>query len=905
MNHLFDIFLSDTKENLRESIDCLLVLEKKPEDHDSLNQLFRMMHTIKGGSNMFELDPFSEVVHTAEDILDRARAGKCSITSEMVDIFFESVDLLSYWLGCLETNHALPKDASSQSSIQKNKIRLMTDEPAKETESIESESINESENIHESQISQFVCKIPESIRMDLIRKMGDTNATLFGITFEPSADCFFHGIDPLNLFKTIPHVIWTSVEPRDQCPELQDYDPYQCILRFFVLCQDDIEHLSNCFPVDSILIDILQFDYKELVIPMGLSTSKSLNDEWIQQAETLIAKDDWINLYAHCDTLLLKENSESLSFSTLQWLLIVMQEPLPDKKILCRLIESIKKSSISKEQSLPNTDDTKCSNETKESKGFDVTTFDAVEAILHAQMDYLQIKINDSDDIQKRIPSVVTILNRLYNLDILKSYKENISEISKKSLDEKNAQYLYDLVAESWVDWKFHEVELGTTKRSIPILNETGTNDSELFKQNDVRAESPLKIENDWKVRKDDIGSKNDTIRILKVDQSRIDVLIDLVGELVVAKNSLPFLAKQAEECNGNMTKISREIKNQYTVINRISNELQSAVFQVRMVPLSHVFQRFNRLVRDLSRKMIKKIRLSIEGEETEIDKNIAENLADPLMHIIRNSVDHGIESPEVREKIGKNIEGEIRLSAFCSDGFVVINIEDDGKGLDVVKIKEKAYQKGIIDEETVERLNDEEAYRLIFEPGFSTSQEISDVSGRGVGMDVVRTMVNHHGGSVSLKSTINEGTSIRLSLPQTMTISHVMMIESRGIKFGVPIESIQESVRIAPDEVHRIKKQETIVLRDRIIPLFHLERFLELEQSNNGNDKHDKSILVVTVGENELGLVVDRFLEGVDIIAKPLEGILKHCPWYTGTALLGDGSVLLILNLEAFLRCQ
>ena len=388
----------------------------------------------------------------------------------------------------------------------------------------------------------------------------------------------------------------------------------------------------------------------------------------------------------------------------------------------------------------------------------------------------------------------------------------------------------------------------------------------------------------------------------LKVDQTRLDALMDLVGELVVAKNTLPFLAKRAEDEFG-VRPLAKEIQSQYGVINRLSEELQSAMMQIRMVPVSTVFQRFPRLVRDLSRKLDKNIQLVMEGEDTEADKNVVESLADPLIHLVRNSLDHGLESQDDRLAAGKSAQGNITLRAIPHDDQVVLEVIDDGKGIDPNIIKRKAYEKGVIDEQRLDAINDYEALQLIFAAGFSTAEEISDLSGRGVGMDVVRTAVMDAGGKVSVDSVLGEGSTVRLSLPLSMAVSRVMMIEVADQTYGVSMENIVETVRIPLDSLQRIKHDEAVVLRNRLIPLFHLRKLLSLEPVEVLPE--EVAVLVIMLGDQEVGLVIDDFHEGIDILQKPLEGVMANYPYYSGSALLGDGRVLLVLNTGELLACR
>lgn len=388
--------------------------------------------------------------------------------------------------------------------------------------------------------------------------------------------------------------------------------------------------------------------------------------------------------------------------------------------------------------------------------------------------------------------------------------------------------------------------------------------------------------------------------KVLKIDQERIDQLMDLVGELVVAKNGLPYLAARAQQHHNNR-ELAREIKDQYAVIHRITQSLQESVMQVRMLPVANVFQRFPRLVRDTARKLEKQIELVMEGEDTEADKNIIEVLSEPLIHLVRNSMDHGIESPADREQAGKPAAGTIRIAASQDNDSVVIEISDDGKGIDPEVVKLKAYEKGILDEQRLASISDQEAIQLIFASGLSTAAAVSDLSGRGVGMDAVRTSIERVGGSVSLSSEVGRGTTVRVSLPLTMAVTQVMVIESAGQLWGIPMTSVVETVRIRTDQCFRIKDKEVFNLRDRIVPLARLRHLLALPKTDA--EPEELPVLVVRVGSAEIGLVVDRFREGMETILRPLEGVLAQLKFYSGSALLGDGTVLLVFNVKELLN--
>lgn len=394
----------------------------------------------------------------------------------------------------------------------------------------------------------------------------------------------------------------------------------------------------------------------------------------------------------------------------------------------------------------------------------------------------------------------------------------------------------------------------------------------------------------------DEPGSPERGQKVLKVSQDKIDRLMELIGEMVVAKNALPYLATRAETVF-QQRELAREIKAQYSVINRIAEDMQHAIMQVRMLPVGIIFQRFGRLVRDIGKKLGKDVSLVVEGEETEADKNVIESLADPLIHILRNSLDHGLETPDVRVASGKPPQGVLRVAARQEGDRVVLTISDDGAGIDTERVRAKAVERGLIPADRASSLSDIEAVQLVFLPGFSTAESISDLSGRGVGMDVVRTAVERINGQVELESERGRGTTVRLTLPLSMAVTNVMMIEAGGRHFGVPMDLIVETVRVPAEDIHHFKRSQTTVLRGRIVPLRALSDMLGMDLPPQPNSDGELAVLVVRLGSESIGLLVDNFHGTSDIILKPLEGVLAGITGFAGTALMGDGSVLMILN--------
>lgn len=391
--------------------------------------------------------------------------------------------------------------------------------------------------------------------------------------------------------------------------------------------------------------------------------------------------------------------------------------------------------------------------------------------------------------------------------------------------------------------------------------------------------------------------------QVYKVEQGRIDALLELAGELLVAKNALPYLSRRAETTYG-APALAREIKDQAAVLNRLADGFHHAVMQLRIIPISHIFDRFPRLVRDLSRQLGKRVRLEVEGDTTEADKATVERLADPLIHIARNSLDHGLELPEERVKSGKPEEGVLRISAHQERGLLLVTVQDDGQGIDPELVRSAAVRRGVIGADEAARMSDAEAVQLVFRAGFSTREQISNLSGRGVGMDVVRTAVEACGGTVHLTSQRGQGTQVQLSLPLSMAVTRVLLVDTGGQAFGVPFDLVLETLHLSRSDVAHIGGAQVATVRDKVVPIIPLDRLLGLVPSSpeasapstQGDDR--LKILLVRLPGGDAGIVVEGLREAVDVMLKPLDGPLASVRGYLGASLLGDGRALLVLNL-------
>ncbi len=379
----------------------------------------------------------------------------------------------------------------------------------------------------------------------------------------------------------------------------------------------------------------------------------------------------------------------------------------------------------------------------------------------------------------------------------------------------------------------------------------------------------------------------------VRVDTRRLDDIMNLVGELVLARNRLVTLQStkgQEDE------EISQAIAN----LDLVTGDLQSAVMKTRMQPIKKVFGRFPRVVRDLARSLKKEVQLNLVGEDTDLDKNLVEALADPLVHLVRNSVDHGIEMPDVREAAGKPREGKVTLAAEQEGDHILLSITDDGAGMDPNKLRKIVVEKGVMDEESASRLDDKEAFNLIFAPGFSTKTEISDVSGRGVGMDVVKTSIVKLNGSIDIDSTIGQGTRLVIKVPLTLAIMPTLMVRLGSQTFALPLVSVSEIFNLDLSNTNVMDGQEVIMLRDRPLPIYFLADWLIRHTTEHPKAGH---VVVVTIGNQKIGFVVEHLIGQEEVVIKPLGALLHGTDGLAGATITGDGKIALILDIPSLVK--
>jgi len=716
MNDLLVQFVAEARDLLQEAGEDLLTLERAPGDAEAINRLFRSIHTLKGSSGLFDVQPLTKTLHAAEDIFQEVREQTLAVTPEMVDVALNVLDQVGKWIEHLEQHETLPDDAASISGALVAELRGRFGRRGAEALTNPFGATQQTAAISRPKLDRW-------FGQDALADVAaDCGGSINLVSYVPEEGCFYKGEDPLHLAMQIPQMEAFGVEERAPWGALCDLNPFASNLGFHALSKagrPELDALFRCVPEQVTITELA--------------------------ASALVGCEDGD----------------------------AAADALPA----------------------------------------------VVRALLREQIDLLEMAAS-ADEYAGRVCSAATVAANAMRFADRPEVAALLEAARLQSLADRHSDGLRAAIAD--------------------LLHGESPVDTVVDGTASEKANLPATAEANEKAGP----------RTLRVDQQKIDMLMNLIGELVVAKNSLPFLARRAEQQFGSR-ELSHEIKDQYGVIDRIAQELQGAVMSVRMMPVGQVFQRFPRLVRDLARKLGKQVELVIEGEDTEADKNVIESLFDPLLHMVRNSLDHGVESPEQRAASGKPASAKVRLLARRDGDQVVIEVVDDGRGIDPEVIKRKAYERGMIDEARLATITDDEATMLVFAAGFSTAENISDVSGRGVGMDVVRNAVEKAGGRIAMTSVKGTGTTVRIDLPLSMAVSRVMTVALGKNLFGVPMDLIEGIVKVLPGDVARIKGYEAFVLRDRVVPLVRLTNLLELPDEAVAGD--EIAVLVARVNGQQL----------------------------------------------------
>ncbi|WP_027367841.1 chemotaxis protein CheA [Desulfocurvibacter africanus] len=888
---IFSDFIVEAREHLETIEPALLELEKSPGNSDLLNDIFRPMHSLKGASGFLGLNKINGLAHKAESILDELRNGKMVATSEIMDLILSATDALTNMINNLETANDegdietrdiiahIESLMNGGGSVKPSSVSTVPPKPGKRKEKAQPLHV---ENlppfdaepytltvIGEGHLQDFLEEAEEILdglgnALLQLEKNPQGNKELINDLFR-----YFHnikgnsgiiGFKELNALTHEAETLLGRVRKGELAPSRGLIDLLLAVSDAMaeILSQVDSK-TARIQPVDTRLTlarvkRALEGDIPADSASAGDSASSSMA-EGEYDPEDVQAFDQTVvqqleNIGIALRTLS-QDSSQKDFVDGLYRSLMTIQNScgymrFGDLKVMAErtagLVDQARKSGLD---------------------------FELMLDILKQECSII------ADGVHKRL----SVLRSTYGSksgDAEPSAKSSVAA-PKPALAASLDRTRQEEAAPAEID-EIMELEDGEPTTGI------------------TAAPSAAKSAQAGQAQASQKAAAKATTTI-RVDHEKLDHLMNVIGELIINRNRFSMLARALESGQEDVQKVAQSLSETTDAMARISDDLQDTIMKVRMVPVSSVFSRFPRLIRDLSRKSGKDVELLTEGEETELDKSLVEVIGDPLVHLIRNSVDHGIETAEERTAAGKPPMGRVWLRAYHKGNSVAIEIADDGRGIDPVKMRRAAVKKGLISEEEAAAMDDREAIELIFAPGFSTAEKITDISGRGVGMDVVRNNIKNLKGSVSITSEVGKGAKFILLLPLTLAIIDALMVTIDNEVFAIPLDAVSETTKIEASRLTEVNTRKAVTLRGDVLGVVDLREILGL--SIGEEQREILPIVVIQDQDRRLGIVVDKLLERQEIVIKPLGSYLSDfdLKGVSGATIMGDGSVVLILD--------
>ena len=896
MDPLLEQFLQEARENL--SFIDQNIGDIGGDDPELLNSVFRAAHTLKGGSGIVGFESVKEITHHAEDLLDMLRAGKLEFKDSMTEALYDAFDeVMNLVEAAEESEDIVDADEDTVSNIVQALSEQMGKEaPGEETWALPFVLVDSKENIinHPLKTLNGVDSKKIAFTNSEIDEKFCNNENLYAVVFDVDESCMVYGNDPvytLSLLGDKVLGIYSCMSDNNAKSVLSGTEDEDGLLlksylvAYVYATYEDIE--------DSLFNFIDELQLLPLDIETLLSVSTGESGHSIDSLKELSDVADDFDLSTIADEVqrsMELVGAETLQYAQLQRFLdIVGLIDSSDTTKLAPFFKNLYKGEVfstddvidahEKDETVSEVVETadvelEATQEIEEPQE-EVLIDDTLKATLEGMMaqQYRATEFIDSDDDLLRVKSILESMRKFIPaMPVSFETKEDIVSFLESQLGVSTKEQSKEIAQEIE---KVQEPEVKV--EAVAVVKEP---EVQKVVKKDKASKAPKE-----ETKKAVVG------KTVKIDQESIDSLMNVVGELLVAKNSLPYLADNVVSMTHDV--IKREIMEKYIFINRLSEQLQDLIMGMRMLPISYVFDRYPKLVRDIAKKLGKKVKLEMDGGETRLDKNMIEMLADPMIHIMRNSLDHGIEMPDVREQKGKDTSGTVHLKAYAESDRIVIEIIDDGAGINVDRVANKVLEKGLMTHEQIDALSDDEMAELVLMPGLSTAEEITEFSGRGVGMDVVKKSIESFGGTINIKTKANHGTTITLAIPVSLAVTSLLHIQMNSIHYGIPMDSVSETVKIEKDEIEYLHNEPFIYLRGEVIPLLFIKSMLD----EKAIDNEPLSIVVLNIKDNLLAVVVNNFLGQLDVVQKPLVGIMEGHPLFSGTALLGNGQIIMAMD--------
>ncbi|QSZ42286.1 chemotaxis protein CheA [Sulfurimonas aquatica] len=912
MDPLLEQFLSEARENLA-FIDQNIG-EIGGDDPELLNSVFRAAHTLKGGSGIVGFESIKNITHHAEDLLDMLRGGKIEFKESMVEALYDAFDEV---VNLVEAAEETSEIVDANEEIIQRIVSSLSAQMGKEIKSATNwelpfKLVSNLESILNVPMKTLrgVNSIKVPFKNSELNEEFCSNSNFYAVLFDVDDSCMVYGNDPiytLSLLGDKVFGVFSCMSDENAKSVLSGTEDEEglllktSIIAFIYASYEDIE--------DSLFNFIDELEFLPLDISTLLATQEGdtgLQIDSLKELSSVTENSDLLTIANEVKNSMELVGVDTIQYAKLERFLDIVglmdESDTPKLKTFFQTLYMGQAYSqdistedevsfdatveIEEEKEIESESEVTITEPVDESPS--IIMNDEIRTTVQTILEQ-QYKAVEHIESQEDLLRVSTTLERLRKfipeMPHLETQDEIVSflQLSLGLTDEApEVQELKEVFKE-----EIDEVEI---EPEIDPLEETGVIEKEpiveVVNTPEIVKSKSLKIEDELVEKQKSVVGKT-----VKIDQESIDSLMNVVGELLVAKNSLPYLADNVAAMTHEV--IKREIMDKYIFINRLSEQLQDLIMGMRMLPISYVFDRYPKLVRDIAKTLGKKVKLEMNGGETKLDKNMIEMLADPLIHIMRNSLDHGVEMPDVREQKGKDPVGSVSLNAYAQSDRIIIEIIDDGAGINVEKVAFKVLEKGLMTSEQIDALSEKEMSELVLLPGLSTSDSITEFSGRGVGMDVVKKSIEGFGGSIGITTKANEGTVITLAIPMSLAVTSLLHIEMNSIHYGIPMDSVSETVKLERSEIEYLHNEPFVYIRGDVIPLLFIKSML------NEDEMEDKplSIVVLNIKNNLLAVVVNEFLGQLDVVQKPLVGIMEGHPLFSGTALLGNGQIIMAID--------
>ena len=914
MNPLLEQFLQEARENLAfidQHIDQI-----DSGDDELLNSVFRAAHTLKGGSGIVGFESVKVITHHAEDLLDQLRSKKLDYSKDIEEALYDAFDeVVNLIEAAEESEDIVEADSGRTEKIINTLNALMGKDSAEEAWESPLHMAPDTLSLVNENLT-FISDFPHTIpfQAELITEENINEKRLYGVLFDVDENCMVFGNDPLYALSLLGDSVYgintclnsTSIR---LILESEDEDDLlvarTTVIAYIYASYDEIEEALFNFLDDLLFkpLDVVSL----LNITRGEIATLDVIKDFAKHGAKNFLEGEMGALSASIDetlTLIGADTLQSRRLNRLKDLIRHIPEPMYEKMV--GFFEVLNSSEVFTLDSA-----------SEEIVQEEVVAIEPVqeekETVAHVEEEISEPKVavdfgkEDHEVLFSMLKQQLVQLRNFASDDSVKSRVENFimrplqqmgyafssGHSSAESLIETIEAIMSGTDAspkESVTQVVVETASVAVEKTSIAIEKEI----PEETVVEDVPAKASVVKKVPTKPTQD--PKKNVIGKTVKIDQESIDHLMNIVGELLVAKNSLPYLADNA--VNMDTETIKRSILEKYSFINRLSMQLQDLIMGMRMLPISYVFDRYPKLVRDISKTLGKKVNLTMDGGETKLDKNMIEMLADPMIHIMRNSLDHGVELPEARVEVGKTAEGNVKLNAFAQSDKIIITIEDDGAGINVERVINKVLEKGLLSLDAIEKMSDNEKAELVLLPGLSTADSITEFSGRGVGMDVVKKSIESFGGNISIRTESGKGTTISLAIPVSLAVTSLLHVSLGGVHYGFPMESVSETVKIEQKDIAILHNEPFVYLRGDVIPLLYIKQMLDFEAIGDG----PLSLVVLNIKGNLLAVVVNELLGQLDVVQKPLEGVIDEHPIFSGTALLGNGQIIMVIDQDGLL---